>query len=175
MTAEETMAVQAAPETSLEAQNQSKGILAGGARLETALRRLEEQSALQAVLAKKRLFYARLSAAFLAVTAIAVVWMVGQVIPQMERTLGTANTTMADVDLVMQQLAMADIPGILENLDQTLSEGRESIAEASTGTPMAATSPRPPMPSSRFPASTLPASIRPSRSFRAFWKIPWAA
>ena len=131
MTAEETMAVQAAPKTSLEAQNQSKGILAGEARLETALRRLEEQSALQTVLAKKRLFYARLSAAFLAVTAIAVVWMVGQVIPQMERTLGTANTTMADVDLVMQQLAMADIPGIIENLDQTLSEGRESIAEAS--------------------------------------------
>ena len=93
MTAEETMAVQAAPETSLEAQNQSKGILAGEARLETALRRLEEQSALQTVLAKKRLFYARLSAAFLAVTAIAVVWMVGQVIPQVERTLGTANTT----------------------------------------------------------------------------------
>lgn len=113
MTAEETLTV------------------AGESRLETTLRRLEEQSALQTALAKKRLLYARLSAAFLAVTAIAVVWMVGQVIPQVERTLNTANSTMQDVDLVMQQLAFADIPGVLENLNQTLTEGRESIADAS--------------------------------------------
>lgn len=129
MTAEETLAVQEV----LPAVPKEEPVPApaGEARLEAALRRLEEQSALQTALAKKRLLYARLSAAFLAVTAIAVVWMVGQVIPQVERTLNIANTTMQDVDLVMEQLAFADIPGVLENLDQTLSEGRESIADAS--------------------------------------------
>lgn len=128
MTAEETLAVQ---EVLPAVPKEEPVPAAGEARLEAALRRLEEQSALQTTLAKKRLLYARLSAAFLAVTAIAVVWMVGQVIPQVERTLSIADTTMQDVDLVMQQLAAADIPGILENLDQTLSEGRESIADAS--------------------------------------------
>lgn len=100
-------------------------------RLEAALKRLEEQSVLQTALAKKRLFYARLSAAFLALAAFALVWMAGRVLPQVERTLGSANSALQSVDLVAQQLAGADIPAILDNLDQTLSEGRESIAEAS--------------------------------------------
>ena len=51
--------------------------------------------------------------------------------PQVERTLNSANTALATVDIVAQQLANSDLPGILENLDQTLLEGRESINEAS--------------------------------------------
>ena len=86
---------------------------------------------LQTALAKKRLFYARLSAAFLALAAFALVWMAGRVLPQVESTLGSANSALQSVDIVAQQLAGADIPAILDNLDQTLLEGRESIAEAS--------------------------------------------
>lgn len=100
-------------------------------RLETLLRRLEEQSALQTALAKKRLLYARLSAAFLAVTAIAVVWMIGSVIPQVEGTLSTADSALQNAEIVLQQLDKADIPAVLDNLDDTLTEGRESIEEAS--------------------------------------------
>lgn len=100
-------------------------------RLEATLRRLEEQSALQTAIAKKRLFYSRLGAAFLAAAAFALVWMAGRVIPQVERTLSAANSALATVDIIGQQLAYSDIPGILENLDQTLLEGRESINEAS--------------------------------------------
>jgi len=103
----------------------------GEARLEALLRRLEEQSALQTALAKKRLFYARLGALFLAAAAIALVWMAGRLIPQVEVTLDSANDALQNVDTVVRQLEEADIPAILENLDQTLLEGRESIAEAS--------------------------------------------
>lgn len=103
-------------------------------RLEAALKRLEEQTALQTALAKKRLFYSRLSAAFLAVAAVSLVWVAGRVvriIPQAELTLSSANSALQSVDLLAQQVAAADIPAILENLDQTLVEGRESISEAS--------------------------------------------
>ena len=62
---------------------------------------------------------------------MALVWMAGRVVPQVERTLDSANSALASVDSIGQQLAAADIPGILENLDQTLMEGRESIKEAS--------------------------------------------
>lgn len=100
-------------------------------RLEAALARLEEQANLQTAIARKRLFYTRLGAAFVGAAAIALVWMAGQVLPQVERTLNSANTALATVDIVAQQLANSDLPGILENLDQTLLEGRESINEAS--------------------------------------------
>ena len=100
-------------------------------RLEAALARLEEQLSLQTALAKKRLFYARLSAAFLALAAFALVWMGGQILPQVENTLHYADSALRSVDSVARQLASADIPAILDNLDQTLLEGRESINEAS--------------------------------------------
>jgi len=100
-------------------------------RLEAMLKRLEEQSALQTAIAKKRLFYSRLSAAFLGAAALAMIWLAGRVIPQVELTLSNANSALQTVEVVAQQLNAADIPAILENLDQTLVEGRESINEAS--------------------------------------------
>ncbi len=98
------------------------------ARVETLLRRLEEQSVLQTKLAKKRLFWARLSTA---VFAVALMLLAGRVIPAVERTLTNANTTLLEVTTLAQQLEGADIPAILDNLDQTLTESRASLAEAS--------------------------------------------
>lgn len=113
---------------------EAAGALTPEDRLEAALKRLEEQTALQTALAKKRLFYSRLGAAFLAVAAVSLVWLAGRVagmLPQVERTLGSASSALESVDLLAQQATEADIPAILENLDQTLVEGRESINEAS--------------------------------------------
>ena len=98
------------------------------ARVETLLRRLEEQSVLQTKLAKKRLFWARLSTAVL---AVALMLLAGRVIPAVERTLTNAKTTLLEVTTLAQQLEGADIPAILDNLDQTLTESRASLAEAS--------------------------------------------
>ena len=93
------------------------------ARVETLLRRLEEQSVLQTKLAKNRLSTA--------VFAVALMLLAGRVIPAVERTLTNANTTLLEVTTLAQQLEGADIPAILDNLDQTLTESRASLAEAS--------------------------------------------
>lgn len=130
---EERIALEVAeiPEALKAAPSDPEAPIAGEHRLEAVLKRLEEQADFQTAIAKKRLFYSRLSAAFLAAAALALVWMAGRVVPQVERTLDSANSALASVDSIGQQLAAADIPGILENLDQTLMEGRESIKEAS--------------------------------------------
>ena len=70
-------------------------------QVKTLLLRLEEQSAAQTALAKKRLFWSR------------------------------ADVTLDHIAIIAQQLEAADIPGVLDNLNQTLNEGRESLNEAS--------------------------------------------
>jgi len=100
-------------------------------RMEQLLRRLEEESALQTRLAKKRLFWGRLSALFVGVMAAAVVFTVGSVLPRARWVLDAANTALFDIHNLSWQLQQADIPAILENLDQTLTEGRASLNEAS--------------------------------------------
>lgn len=100
-------------------------------RIEALLRRLEEQSSLQTKLAKKRLFWGRLSCACLGVMAAAVVLTAGTLTPRVEVTLSQANQALGDINILAQQLEMADIPAILDNLDQTLTESRASLAEAS--------------------------------------------
>lgn len=116
----------------LEEQSLSgKESLVREGRLEMLLQKLEGQSALQTVLAKKRLLYARLSAAFLAVTAVTVLWMVGRVIPEVESTLDTVDSALQSAEVVIRQLDESDIPAILENLDNALTECRQSMDEAS--------------------------------------------
>ncbi len=66
-----------------------------------------------------------------AVFAVALMLLAGRVIPAVERTLTNANTTLLEVTTLAQQLEGADIPAILDNLDQTLTESRASLAEAS--------------------------------------------
>ena len=110
-----TLEKQEVPQTGAAAPDPS------AARVETLLRRLEEQSVLQTKLAKKRLFWARLSTA---VFAVALMLLAGRVIPAVERTLTNANTTLLEVTTLAQQLEGADIPAILDNLDQTLTESR---------------------------------------------------
>lgn len=100
------------------------------ARVEALLLRLEEQSALQTRMAKKRLFWARLTALAAGVMAAAVVVTAGRVIPQAERVLSNANTAILEITTVANQLEMADIPALLENLDRTLTESRENLTDA---------------------------------------------
>lgn len=103
-------------------------------QVEILLRRLEEQSAVQTVMAKKRLFWARFSAGLLGVTAAAVLLTVGrtwQMVPQAELALDRANTALSGITAVTEQLRSADIPALLENADQTLNETRESLSEVS--------------------------------------------
>ena len=107
-----TLEKQEVPQTGAAAPDPS------AARVETLLRRLEEQSVLQT----------RLSTA---VFAVALMLLAGRVIPAVERTLTNANTTLLEVTTLAQQLEGADIPAILDNLDQTLTESRASLAEAS--------------------------------------------
>ena len=97
-------------------------------QIKTLLLRLEEQSAAQTALAKKRLFWSRFTALFL---AVAVALMAGRVIPAVENTLSRADVTLDHIAIIAQQLEAADIPGVLDNLNQTLNEGRESLNEAS--------------------------------------------
>lgn len=109
------------------------------ARVESLLRRLEEQSALQTKLAKKRLFWGRLSALCVGVMAAVLVFTVNTLMPRVESVLGTANSTLSSITILSQQLQDADIPAILENLDQTLTEGRASLNEASQAVQSVAT------------------------------------
>ena len=57
--------------------------------------------------------------------------MAGRVIPAVENTLSRADVTLDHIAIIAQQLEAADIPGVLDNLNQTLNEGRESLNEAS--------------------------------------------
>ena len=63
--------------------------------------------------------------------AVALMLLAGRVIPAVERTLTNANTTLLEITTLAQQLEGADIPAILDNLDQTLTESRASLVEAS--------------------------------------------
>lgn len=100
-------------------------------RLEALLRQIEEQSLFRTQLAKKQLFWGRLTALFMGVMAATVVFTVSSVLPQVESVLGTASSTMDSITRLSMELQGADIPAILENLDQALTEGRASMADAS--------------------------------------------
>ena len=99
--------------------------------IETTLRRLEEQSAFQTELAKRRLFWVRLGSVFLGATMAAVVLAVLILVPRAQATLDAVDVVMENLTQLSQQLQGADIPAILENLDQTLSQGRSSLTDIS--------------------------------------------
>ena len=65
-------------------------------QVKTLLLRLEEQSAAQTALAKKRLFWSRFTALFL---AVAVALMAGRVIPAVENTLSRADVTLDHIEI----------------------------------------------------------------------------
>lgn len=101
------------------------------AALEKNLRRLEEQSALQTALAKKRLFWVRLGSVFLGVTMLIVLVTVTTLMPQLEAALDTAGGVMENLTQLSAQLQEADLPAILENLDKTLTQSRSSLVDVS--------------------------------------------
>ena len=98
---------------------------------EELLRKLEEQSALRTAMARKQLQLTRLSTLFVGVMAAAVVLFVGLCLPRVNATLGYADGALQNLQAVTQQLQEADLAAILRNLDQTLTEGRVSLQDAS--------------------------------------------
>ena len=99
--------------------------------LEGTLRRLEEQSALQTQLAAKRLFWVRLGSVFLGVTMAVVLMAAATLIPRAQASLDTADAVMESLAQLSGQLQEADLPAILENLDQTLTQSRSSLTDVS--------------------------------------------
>ena len=95
------------------------------------LQKLGREAEAQTAMAKKQLNLARLSAAFLGVMAAAVVLFVGVALPRVNATLANADSTLQGLEAVTKQLEEADLAAILGNLDQTLTDGRESLADAS--------------------------------------------
>lgn len=103
----------------------------GPASLEKTLLRLEEQSAIRTELAKKRLFWVRLGSLFLGVTMAVAVYAAATLMPQAQSALDTATVVMDSLTQLSRQLQEADLPAILENLDQTLTQSRSSLTDAS--------------------------------------------
>lgn len=116
--AEETLAITPAPG-------------AGPASLEKTLRRLEEQSAIRTELALKRLFWVRLGSVFLGVTMAVVMLTAATLMPRVQASLDATDVVMDNLTQLSQRIEEADLPAILENLDQTLTQSRASLGEVS--------------------------------------------
>ena len=98
---------------------------------EELLRSLAEQSALQTAMAAKQLRLARLSTLFVGVMAAAAVFFVAAALPRVSATLTQADAVLGSLGQVAAQLEEAGLPEILANLDLTLTEGQQSLQDAS--------------------------------------------
>ena len=63
--------------------------------------------------------------------AAAVVLFVGVALPKVNGTLESADGVLRSMAEVTRQLEEADLAGILDNLNRTLNEGQQSLADAS--------------------------------------------